>query len=172
MSVSPARVQLPGRAGAAHFMVHDLGTRPLLVKASVLTLHGVPGKCQPSGAPLWAHVWPASFTLVPGQSRTVTLTVHAPASVTGTTDVAAVFTGSAPGPGNFRLTGSVAGQAVLTLPGKTATSSCVRVAVAAQPTSGLAADAFMGAGAAALLVALAVAVWAVLRRRKRVIHWE
>jgi hypothetical protein len=132
LTINPVRIALP--AGAHHLHqrieVTNSGTGPLHLTATIMQVTKG-STCHAGGGPAtsWAHVSPASFTLKPGQSEHARFTINAPASASGTADVAAVFTATTPGhagTAGAKLAGSVGSQALITLSGhKAAVASCV-----------------------------------------------
>jgi hypothetical protein len=135
-----------------HIQVINSGTKPLTVTDHPATVsqsasgHGC-GLVKPVG---WMKLNTSSFQLAPGHEKTVTVTVNAPHTATGTTDLAALFTASVHGKGNFHINGSFADQIVVTATGTTHAPVCGHPVALPHSTG--------GSPPAILLVFLALAV--------------
>jgi hypothetical protein len=92
VSISPANVYIaPAHTGAQTFTVKDHGKTALAVTVRAAEV----SNGTIAATPPWASVSPASFTLQPGQTRTVTLKVAEPARTRN--DVAVIATARPPG---------------------------------------------------------------------------
>jgi hypothetical protein len=113
---------------------------------------------KPTTASSWAQVTPAAFSLAAGQSEVTTVTVKAPASATGTHDIAVIYAAESAGSGKLRAAAAVGMQTLITLSGKPApVARCVSLApprATAAGVPGLPGAAWAGIGA---VLALAVA---------------
>lgn len=171
LTVSPFEIVSHGnRSFSQQITVTNGGRSPVQVSASVRNLAGyaTPGhNCAPGAAPGWVSVSPASVTLAPHQAGREVVTVHAPASAPA--QDLGVFFAAAPGHGTgLTVAPSVAARLRLDYPGAVTVSPCAAVSPrAAAPVSG--SGGFPAALAAGLVLAVllaALAVWAVLLRRR------
>jgi hypothetical protein len=173
VSITPAKQQLA--AGVTHatklVKVSNAGTEPLKVTSRELTYHQAAGGCGVGKADGWLSFRPASFTLKPGEARTVHVAVNAPAGAP-TTDLLAVFTATghataAQGTGGS-VGGSVASQLVVKgSDGGTAPQCGHHVAAAAPGGPGVTSfEMTMGTLLIAFLVVVAAIV--VISRRQRI----
>jgi hypothetical protein len=157
ISASPPSVRLDAGTATA-IRVTDTGAKPIDVHVSLAAVARSGGKCGVSGP---ASGWgvsvggPGSFTLNPGQFRTVPVTVAANAKAQ---DDALVFASSA-GNGNARISGAVGSQLIIG-----GSTECVTAAAAAGHGGSAAAGAGIVGG---LIAALTGAVLAVRRRIRR-----
>lgn len=173
VSISPAKQQLA--AGVTHatklIKVSNSGTELLKVTSRELTYHQAAGGCGVGQADGWLSFRPASFSLKPGEARTVHVMVKAPAGAP-TTDLLAVFTATgkasaAQGSGGS-VGGSVASQLVVQGTGKGTAPKCGHQVAAAPAGSGPAVTSFEMAMGSLLIVFLAlVAAIVVIGRRQR-----
>lgn len=173
LSVSPFKtiVSAGQHEVTVHVTVKDAGTQPLKVTSNFQQVQALGGgRFTTVKAPAsWAQASPASFSLAPGQAKSVLVTVHVPDSVTGKTDIAAMFRGQLPhSDGNLAVSGQVGSQVVLSLPGQTQT---LHPSVSASPPPAAASGsswpgALAGAGIILAVVLVALAVWAIVLRRR------
>lgn len=170
LSVTPsAATAAPGqRHFSESIRVVNAGTVPLKISASVRQLSGK--TCSLSGAPSWASLsGPSGFTLKPGQGHETTFTLKAPASVTGTADEAAIFSGVSAqhAASGATLAGAVGSRVIMPLGGRAAAApqcAAVHHPVAAPPhtTVNLGLVALL-----AILAALVAMIVMAIRRRLR-----
>lgn len=146
-------------------IVANNGTRPLAVTTSAQLAEQQHGRCNVIGKVPWAHASPGAFRLRPGHREVVQFTIRAPGSVHGKTGIVMLAEGRIPGhhSGAAVLGGAVGSQVQLRLPGKPAVQPCY-LAVPKSPGSGFP---VAYAGLAAVLLALAVLVVMVVRRRRK-----
>jgi hypothetical protein len=162
ISASPPSVRLDAGTATA-IRVTDTGAKPIDVHVSLAAVAKSGDKCGVSGP---ASGWgvsvggPSSFTLNPGQFRTVPVTVAANAKAQ---DDALIFASSAgDGNANARISGAVGSQLIIG-----GSTECV-TAPAAAAASAHGGSAAAGAGiVGGLIAALTGAVLAVRRRIRR-----
>lgn len=173
VTLSPAKQTLA--AGETHAVklvkVGNSGASPIKVTSRELTLHQGTGGCGIGQTDGWLSFKPATFSLEPGQFKTVHITVAAPAGAP-TTDLLAVFTAtgaaSAAHTSGGSVSGAVASQLVVKGNGKGATPHCGHQpkAVAASSSGGIMSfGALVGLLVLACVVLLTAAI--VMGRRAR-----
>lgn len=140
LTVTPQGTRLPaGQLHATeHVTVRNSGTAPLTIRTSTITVSQAGKGCSPGQSNGWLSASPEVLSLQAGQSKTVTVTVNAPQTATGSTDLAAVFTsdGSAAGSGSHVTTdGAVGSQFLVTATGAAASAPACGHPVAVPPSS-------------------------------------
>lgn len=163
----------PGAAGT--FQVINSGTKPLVVHESLgrFTTAAVRYPAADHATPVtmsgpWLTVWPASFTLAPGQAETVHISSQVPAGARGDHFLSVVWAARPVhvAPGAVHATGAVATSVRIPLPG-TAVPVTSRGVAAAPRAAGHGGPVALTLGGIMLAV-LAVIVMAVaLQRRYR-----
>jgi hypothetical protein len=177
VSLSPATVQIrPGlHRWAGTFRLSNSGGTTLTITRASAEVQRTPQHCGivAHGAAGWMHAaGPAHFTLAPGTSRLIKVTVNAPHSATGSHDIAVLLTASTGSAAQVQVHGTVAGQVLLTLGGHSAShyAPCFapRHFSAAPPPGhygqGIPVAAAGGLAGGALLLAVAVLAWRRMRR--------
>jgi hypothetical protein len=172
VEVSPYLISTTGRHVTKTVTVTDRGSSPLAVTAGFRALERVNGQCRAAQAPKWVTASPASYKLAPGQSRHVTLTINAPAAVTGHYDILAVQSALPANTAHAAMGDTIGGgvgvRMLIDYGGPTTGKPCATAAAqpraAAPPASGFPLAGALG-GLAVVLVAL-LAVWAVMLRRR------
>jgi hypothetical protein len=151
--------------GTEHITVTNAGNAAIEVTSRSLTLRQSGHGCGISDPAGWMTMNPRAFRLAPGHSRVVSVTVNAPKTATGTTDLLAVFTATGHATGNGRLSGSVASQVIVNATGTPHVPVCGHQALPASHASGIPAAAVLGGGLAVLFVIVFAAVVAFRRYR-------
>jgi hypothetical protein len=153
LTVSPLKTVLPaGQLHATeHVMVRDSGSAPITIRTSALTVSQAAHGCGISDGNGWLTASPAVLHLTPGEARQVTVTVSAPQTATGTTDLAALITATGTARDGSTVSGAVGSQFVVTATGSARPPVCSPPVAAATTGSG-------GIPTAGLLVILAVLV--------------
>lgn len=169
VSVSPVKFILPrGVLNATeHVTVTNAGVDPITVHSVPMTVLQAAGGCGVAGAPDWVKV-SSIGRLVPGQSRTATITVHAPAGTDA--DVAAVFTAvgkSSHLHSGGTLEASVGSQIVVNATGTRTAPECSRGHPRSLPHAAGSGLPVLPVALAAGLVLAAIAVIVVLTLRRR-----
>ena len=174
---APAVIIMPAGASGT-FKVTDAGTRALTVHQS-LGRYNLKALHYPAASHAtlttfsqpWITVSPASFTLKPGQSETVHIADHMPASVQGNHYLSIVWTGTPAGaaPGTLHLAGGVATSVEIPLPGAAVpvTSQGLPHAPPGPVATGGGPSALAISGAILLAMAVALAVVLIVTRRHR-----
>lgn len=122
LRVSPVKTELP--AGWLHATEHvtltNAGTQPITVTTAPITVHQAAQGCGVGGSNGWLSISDRTLQLAPGQSRTVTVTIDAPHTAIGSTDLAAVFTAhgtESVNGSNVAVEGAVGSQFIITAKG-------------------------------------------------------
>jgi hypothetical protein len=117
LTVAPVKVTLPAgqRDAVVWIKVTDSGTKPItvVVSRSLLVSRATDTHCGLADPPSWLSIRPAILRLDPGQARWAQVTVHAPATASGTHDLLAVFTASGSQAGQVRMGAAVASQVIV-----------------------------------------------------------
>lgn len=162
VQVSPYKIISGQRHVSVPVQVSNPGTVPETVSGTFSALDSR-GGCHAVTAPGWVSVSPHGFTLQPGQHMTAHVIVNAPASATGSYDLAAVFLASPlHRQQGLSVSGGVASRLLLHYGGAQQTHPCV-VAAAPHPHAVISHPGSAGfpvaqLGAVLLAVFLAVAV--------------
>jgi hypothetical protein len=181
LTISPPTHTLPYKARTAvvRWRAVNEGTEAERVTLAMQSLTGSSHHCALgalASAASWGKFVPSAFTLLPGQSRRVTLRLDAPSSAHGTVRVLAHFTASAVGvaaPGSVSFSPSIGSQIVIRLGGRRAAGP-LRCGAAAPKAPARAAPSLasrkirtLGVSAAAACLAGAAVLIAMRRRRQR-----
>ncbi len=166
LTVYPAIIKAPSVGHSYTLLVRDSGTAPI-------TVHVTPEEISRNQANVcvlgnhavaWAAASPASFTLKPDQTKSITVKLLPGKESGGVHDLTVISTSALPGTGTVHINESVGAQALYTAPG-TVTSTqepCIQLA---SPSSGFnALDFSVGLGAFALVL---IALFVIIRRRLR-----
>lgn len=145
VQVSPYLVTSSARHSVQTVTVSDKGSAPLAITAGFRSLQNAGRGCRMAVPPSWVTASPARFTLHPGQSRNVTLTVAAPATATGHYDLLAVMSAVPATPAHAAMGetvgGAVSTRVLLSYPGATTAEPCAtltpRVQAAAPHQAGI-----------------------------------
>jgi hypothetical protein len=126
LTVSPLRTVLPtGKLHATeHVTVRDSGSSPLTIRTGSLTVSQTAHGCGVSDLDGWLTASPSVLHLKPGEARQITVTVSAPQTATGTTDLAALITATGTASNGSTISGAVGSQVVITATGTTQAPVC------------------------------------------------
>jgi hypothetical protein len=170
VSITPAKQTLA--SGVTHatkvIKVSNYGKAPITVTSNEMTLHQAAGGCGVGQSNGWLAFSPSSFSLAPGQSQPVHVTVSAPAGAP-TTDVLAVFTASGHAATTAHSGGSVAGAVAsqIVIAGQSGSApKCGHQAQASPPSSGGLSSFDMAFGVLALVFVALVAALVVTGRNR------
>jgi hypothetical protein len=171
LAISPAGAIIKDSA-IRQVSISNEGSKPLHIRASVTSLTRLHGRCVVARSDVsdWSHVSPARFNLAPGATHKATVRVEVPLSARGKRDLLVMFSSTAPRKTKtpVRIVGSVAQIVEVSLPGKSPSALCVALAVPKRPAS--LSPWLVLTGALCCALALAGALWALLRLRRRGQH--
>jgi hypothetical protein len=172
VTVSPLKTVLPkGQLHATeHVTVRNSGSGPITIHTASLTVGQAARGCGVGRSNGWLSAIPAAFHLKPGQEQTVTVTIDAPHTATGTVDTVALITASGKSPhGADTVGGAIGSQFIVTATGTTHAPVCGHPVALPNTTGGSPPVGLLAALVGAVLItgACMVAFGRSWRRRRR-----
>ena len=181
ITATPYKVVSTARTLSVPGTVTDSGAAPIKVTTAFQSLTKAAKGCHEASPPSWVKVTPSAFTLKPGESQHITITVAAPPGAHGDYDLAAIYsalpvTAATSHGGGVTMSAGVGTRVLVNLGGAANDTHPCLVAVPPVPKAAPIAGPHVGASGfnpvalvllASVILAALVCIGVAIRRRTR-----